>query len=114
MSQSTLTNAICKNVPAVINCSDLIVNLYKVSRSGSQSGYYAFVKPDFSGLIIPPLTPGSGQFSMGIQGDYQYLQVIYPMTLLPPFMANMFGGTQYKGATAYLAISSAVFRNEKY
>lgn len=114
MSQSTLTSAICSKLPVVINCADLIVNLYIVPRSNFPGGYYTFVKSDYSGLILPALTPGSGQFSMGIQGDYQYLQVIYPITLLPPFMANLFGGTQYKGSAAYLAISSAVFRNEKY
>lgn len=114
MTQSALTTKICSNLPSTMNCSDLIVNLYIVPKSTFTGGYFTYVKSDLSGLIIPPLTPGSGQFSLGIQGDYQYLQVIYPITLLPPFMVSMFGGTQYKGASAYLAISGAAFRNEKY
>ncbi|GEP01344.1 hypothetical protein GCM10007887_08930 [Methylobacterium haplocladii] len=114
MTQSTLTNKICSKLPASVACSDLIVNLYIVPKSSSPGGYFIYVKADLSGLIIPPLTPGSGQFNLGIQGDYQYLQVIYPITLLPSFMADIFGGTKYKGSSAYLAVSTAVFRNEKY
>ncbi|MET0258184.1 MAG: TadE family protein [Methylobacterium sp.] len=114
MTQSGLTSKICSNLPAAVTCSDLIVNLYVVPKAGSPAGYFPYVKSDLSGLIIPPLTPGSGQFSLGIQGDYQYLQVIYPVAILPAFMSNMFGGVKYKNSSAYLAISTAAFRNEKY
>ncbi|KQT19651.1 pilus assembly protein TadE [Methylobacterium sp. Leaf399] len=114
MTQSTLTSNICSRLPSAMDCADLIVNLYIVPKSGGPGGYYTFVKDDVSGLKIPDLTPGAGTFNMGVQGDYQYLQVIYPIRVLPSFMTTMLGSTQYKGSPAYLAVSTAVFRNEKY
>ncbi len=77
--------------------------------------YYTYVNSDQSGLKIPPLTPGSGQFTLGTQGQYQYLQVIYPVTFLPSFLTSLIA-TQatYQGKPAYLIISTAAFRVEQY
>ncbi len=63
----------------------------------------------------PALTPGSGQFTLGTQGQYQYLQVIYPVTFLPSFLTSLIA-TQatYQGKPAYLIISTAAFRVEQY
>ena len=62
-----------------------------------------------------PYKTGSGQFTLGSQGDYQYLQVIYPITFLPSFMtAWLDASTKYNGKPAYLIISTAAFRVESY
>jgi Flp pilus assembly protein TadG len=112
-SLATFTQALCGYLPAAMSCSDVIVNLYVVPPGNP--GYYAYAKSDMSGLSLPALTPGSGQFSLGNRGDYQYLQVIYPITLLPPFMSSWLDGTTtYKGKAAYLVISTAAFRVEQF
>lgn len=112
-SLASFTQALCGYLPAAMSCSDVIVNLYKVSPGNP--GYYAYAKSDMSGLTLPVLTPGSGQFTLGTRGDYQYLQVIYPITLLPPFVTGWLDATTtYKGKAAYLLISTAAFRVEQY
>ncbi|SEP48798.1 TadE-like protein [Methylobacterium sp. ap11] len=108
------TQSLCAQLPAAMSCSDVIVNLYVVPKA-TAPGYYAYVKSDQSGLTLPALTPGSGQFTLGSQGDYQYLQVIYPITFLPSFMtAWLDASTMYNGKPAYLIISTAAFRVESY
>jgi Flp pilus assembly protein TadG len=110
---ASFTQELCGYLPAAMSCSDVIVNLYKVQAANP--GYYAYVKTDMSGLALPPLTPGSGQFTLGSQGDYQYLQVIYPVTLLPAFMTSWLDtNATYKGKAAYLVISTAAFRVEQF
>ncbi|GJD35509.1 hypothetical protein FMGBMHLM_2419 [Methylobacterium aerolatum] len=112
---STFTQKLCGRLPPGLQCGNLVVNLYVVPKATQPSGYYAYVKPDLSGLTIPALTPGSGQFTLGQQGDYQYLQVIYPVTFLPSgFAAMLSNGATFNGKPAYLAIATAAFRNEQY
>ncbi|MET7245742.1 TadE/TadG family type IV pilus assembly protein [Methylobacterium sp. EM32] len=112
-SLASFTQALCGHLPTAMSCSDVIVNLYVVPAV--KPGYYAYAKSDMTGLTLPPLTPGSGQFSLGTRGDYQYLQVIYPVTLLPPFVTGWLDATTtYKGKAAYLLISTAAFRVEQY
>jgi Flp pilus assembly protein TadG len=112
-SLATFTQALCGNLPAAMSCSDVIVNLYVVPRSGA--GYYAYAKSDLSGLKLPALTSGTGQFTLGGQGDYQYLQVIYPVTILPSFMTSWLDASAtYNGKAAYLITSTAAFRVEQY
>ncbi|WP_279604032.1 TadE/TadG family type IV pilus assembly protein [Methylobacterium sp. J-092] len=112
IDQATFKTALCSRLPAVMSCGNVVVNLYKVQPTfGAKSGYYAFVKPDVSGLLVPSQTSGSGQYDLGNAGDYQYLQVIYPISVLPSVFASMLGTD---GSTSYLAISTAAFRNEKF
>ena len=86
-----------------------------VPPGSSSSGYYTYVKSDLSGLAIPPLTPGSGQYTLGTRGQFQYLLVIYPITFLPSAFASMLGGgATFNGAPAYLTVSTAAFRNELF
>ena len=101
--------ALCLDLPSTVSCDDLIINLYVVDS------YYKYINSDQSGLAIPALTPGIGQFTLGTQGEYQYLQVIYPITFLPSFVTDLIA-TQatYKGKPAYLLISTAAFRVEQY
>nr|WP_245291927.1 TadE/TadG family type IV pilus assembly protein [Methylobacterium tarhaniae] len=109
---ANFTQALCHHLPPAMSCGDLIVNLHVVEPV---PGYYAYVNSDQSGLKIPALTAGSGQFTLGTQGRYQYLQVIYPITFLPSFMTGWLDASAtYKGKPAYLVISTAAFRVEQY
>ncbi|GJD63803.1 TadE/TadG family type IV pilus assembly protein [Methylobacterium frigidaeris] len=113
VSLASFTRELCGYLPAAMSCGDLIVNLYVVDAGNP--GYRAYARNDMSGLALPPLKPGSGQFTLGSQGKYQYLQVIYPVTLLPAFMTGWLDTTTtYKGKAAYLVISTAAFRVEQY
>ena len=116
MNQSAFqTNALCPYLPAAINCNNVIVNLQTVTEAAQPGGYYAYVTSNQSGLIIPALSNGSTQFSPGAQGSYEYLEVIYPITFIPAMFASILGGAAvYNGSPAYLAISTAAFRNEQY
>ncbi|WP_092036775.1 TadE/TadG family type IV pilus assembly protein [Methylobacterium pseudosasicola] len=115
LDQASFKASLCRNLPATLKCSNLVVNLYVVPTGSSSSGYYTYVKSDLSGLAIPPLTPGSGQYTLGTRGQYQYLLVIYPITFLPSAFASMLGGgATFNGAPAYLTISTAAFRNELF
>lgn len=112
---STFTQNLCNRLPPGLQCSNLVINLYKVTEASQPAGYYSYVKSDVSGLTIPALTPGTSQFTLGAQGDYQYLQVIYPVTFLPSgFAAMLSGGATFNGKSVYLAIATAAFRNEQY
>lgn len=112
MNQSTFQNIVCSRLPAVMTCANVVVNLYIVpATSGSSSGYYAFVKPDQSGLLVPSQSSGASQYNLGNAGDYQYLQVLYPIPVVPAAFASVLGNN---GSGSYLAISTAAFRNEKF
>ena len=115
VTMGTFTQNLCNRLPPGIQCRNLVVNLYVVPEATKPAGYYSYVKPDLSGLTVPVLTPGSGQFTLGTRGQYQYLQVIYPITFLPSgFAAMLSGGQTFNGKPAYLAIATAAFRNELF
>jgi Flp pilus assembly protein TadG len=115
---ATLENfkqSVCAYLPATFSCNDIVVNLYVVPKTSQPSGYYSFVSPDLNGLIVSNLATGTGVLNLGSRGDYQYLQVVYPVTFLPaPIASWLSGGATFKGKPAYLAISAAAFRNEQY
>lgn len=115
MDQAGFRKALCGYLPAIVKCSDVVINLYIVPTGTSPSGYYSFVKSDVSGLQLPALTPSAGQYTLGARGAYQYLLVVYPITFLPSAFAAVLGGTaSYNGSPAYLAVSTAAFRNEQF
>ncbi|WP_342162350.1 TadE/TadG family type IV pilus assembly protein [Methylobacterium sp. SD21] len=115
VTASSFTQSLCGRLPPGIKCANLVVNLYKIPQAVQPAGYYSYVKADMSGLKIPALTPGTGTFDLGTQGDFQYLQVIYPITFLPSGFASILsGGATFNGQAAYLAIATAAFRNEQY
>ncbi|MFF8800735.1 MULTISPECIES: TadE/TadG family type IV pilus assembly protein [unclassified Methylobacterium] len=112
---ATFRESLCTFLPAVLTCNNVIINLYVVPKARGPGGYYTFVKADMSGLALPKLDAASGQFKLGNRGDYQYLQVIYPITFLPPVVASWLGGgTTYDGKPAFVAVSGAAFRNERF
>lgn len=115
LDQAGFRAVLCGYLPAVLKCSNVMINLYVVPPGGSPSGYYSFVKSDMSGLAIPTLTPGSGQYTLGSRGAYQYLLVVYPITFMPAAFASILGSSAtFNGAPAYLTVSTAAFRNELY
>ena len=114
------TKIVCPALPTMFNCNDLIINIQKVNASDaayypSQSWYYTLVNISQTALLIPTLSNSTTQFRPGTQTDYVYLQVIYPISFLPSFMAKLLSsGATYHGSPAYLAVSTAAFRNEQY
>lgn len=116
LSQSAFRSSVlCPALPSGISCNDVIVNVQTVTEAAQPTGYYALVNAGQTGLIIPSLSNTGAQFNPGAQGSYVYVQVIYPITILPAFMTSLLGaGATYNGAPAYLAVSTAAFRNEQY
>ncbi len=115
ISQTAFQQTVCANLPAAFNCSNVIVNLQTATEAAQPSGYYAFATSNQSGLIIPTLSNTSAQYSPGAQGAYEYLQVIYPITFIPSAFATALGSrATFNGSPAYLAVSTAAFRNEQY
>ncbi len=116
LSQSAfLTTVVCPALPAIFICGNVIVNIQTVPEAAQPNGYYAFANGNQTALLIPTLSNASSQYNPGIQTDYVYLQVIYPITILPKFMMTIFGsGSTFNGSPAYLSISTTAFRNEQY
>jgi len=115
ISSSDFRAQVCAGLPRTMTCANLIINLYTVNKEAGPGGFYRFVNADRSGLSLPDLSQGAGQFNLGVRGDYQYLQVIYPITFAPtPILKWLSGGATFNGAPAYLAISTAAFRNEQF
>lgn len=108
------TQVLCATLPSFFSCSNVIVNVWTVTQGSSPGGYYTYVSSDVSKLLVPQLTSTGAQFSPGVQGSYEYLQVIYPITFLPSLVTNLLSTQTYNGAAAYLTMSTAAFRNEQY
>ena len=109
------TTVVCPALPAPINCDDVIVNVQTLAKAAQPGGYYTLVNANQTGLVVPALSNATAQFNPGTQGAYVYLQVVYPLTILPAFMTSMLGANySYKGAPAYLTVATAAFRNEQY
>ena len=112
---SFITTELCPYLPAALACGNVIVNLQTATEGAQPGGYYPYVTSNQSGLIIPTLSNASTSYSPGSQGQYEYMQVIYPITFLPTVFASMLsGGATYNGSPAFLAVSTAAFRNEQY
>ncbi len=114
MSQSGFQTLVCSYLPGTFSCSNVIVNVQTTSEAAQPGGYYPFVNASQTGLLIPSLSNGSAQFTPGAQGNYVYVQVVYPITFIPALLAPYLGGATYQGASAYLTVSTAAFRNEQY
>lgn len=110
-----ITSYICPYLPYGMACSNVILNLYTVGEAPQPAGYYTYVNSSATALNIPSLSNASASFSVGMQKQYEYLQVIYPFTALPGFFSSMLsGGRTFNGSPAYLIVSTAAFRNENY
>lgn len=116
MGQSAfVTGVVCPALPLAISCSNVIVNVQTVAEAAGPAGYYGFVNANQTALTMPTLSNASATFTPGTQGAYVYMQVIYPVTFLPAFLANLLGANAtYNGSAAYLEVSTAAFRNEQY
>lgn len=114
LSSADFRSQVCDLLPKTMTCANLIINLYTLNRESGPGGFYRFVNADRSGLSLPDLSPGAGQFDLGARGAYQYLQVIYPITFPPAPILKWLSGATFNGAPAYLAMSTAAFRNEQF
>ena len=112
VSQSDFrTKYVCAYLPSTMSCANIIVNLQTVTQAGSPSGYYAYVNSTTTALTLPT---ASSAFSTGSQGSFEYLQVSYPVTFLPSFLANLLSNGTFNGAPALLITSTAAFKNEQF
>lgn len=115
VSQSAFrTQYLCPALPSTMSCNDVIVNVQTLVEAAQPGGYYQFVNGGQTALLTPALSNTGASFNPGIQASFVYVQVVYPVTLLPRFMASLFGSATYNGSPAYLATSTAAFRNEQY
>ena len=106
---------VCPYLPAALACANVIVNIQSITEAAQPNGYYALVNSSQTALIMPPLNNASTQYSLGSQGTYEYLQVVYPITFLPGFITSlMSNGATYNGTPAIVITSTAAFRNEQY
>ena len=106
---------VCPYLPAAIPCANVLVNIQSATEAAQPGGYYVFVNSNQSGLIVPTLSTTAMNYSLGAQGSYEYLQVLFPLTFLPGFATNILShGVTYNGSPAILIVSTAAFRNEQY
>lgn len=109
------TKVVCPLLPSSINCDDVIVNLYTLTKAAQPNDYYQFTAgSNASALSIPDLSNATAAYKVGLQGSYQYLLVMYPVTFLPGPITQVLSGTTYKGAPAFLTVSTAAFMNEQF
>lgn len=107
------TNYVCASLPALFDCSKIVVNVQTVTEAAQPGGYYGLVNSTQTALIVP--TSSTAQYAPGVQQSYEYVQVVYPITLLPtPIAAILGGGATYNGSKAVMLVSTAAFRNEQY
>ncbi len=105
------TTVLCPLLPsAMFDCTKVVVNLTTVPVSSEPTAYYNFVKPDSSGLIIPPLDNTKTSFCPGIGGGYQVLQVLYPM----PIYLSQFAASANVVNNQFVLMSNATFKNEPF
>ena len=113
-SQAAFQTQVCSYLPAAFTCANVIVNVQTVTEAAGPAGYYAYANSGQTGLVLPTLSNASSQYSPGLQGSYEYVQVVYPITFIPSLFASILGTATYQGAPAYLVVSTAAFRNEQY
>ncbi len=104
---------ICPNLPGLFNCSNVFIQLTVVTPNQSPSGYYAYVNPAKSGLILPPLNSKTDTFSSGTSCQYVVLQVLYPQ---PYFFSGMTASnaTVFNGQSVSVLMASTTFKSEPY
>ena len=108
------TAVLCPFLPAAMSCGNVIINVQTITEARQPGGYYALVNASATALNMPTLAVDAGTYSVGTQGSFEYVQVIYPVTFLPGFFSKMLGGATYNGSPAFLLVSTATFKNEQY
>lgn len=115
LSQSSFQNTVlCPALPSLFKCSNVIISVQTFQEGQQPNGYYQFVNSNQTSLIMPTLSISANPFNPGTQGSYVYMQVVYPITFLPSFMAPLFATSTYNGSSAYLSTSTTTFRNEQF
>ncbi len=65
-----------------LTCANIVTSLKTADPSAG--GYYAFVKPDESGLVAVPMNNGATAYCPGKPGSYEYLQIFYALPVFSP------------------------------
>jgi hypothetical protein len=104
---------LCPALPIAMSCNNIIVNLQTFSEADYPSGFYNFVNPSQTGIIVPPLDNTKTSFCPGSGGQYVYLQVFYAMPF-PGIGWLPVVTTTFNGKTVRLVAAAAAFRNEPY
>jgi len=103
MTAGQFQKAVCANTAVLFNCANIYVNVQTFSSFSSMS--------DFNPLQNGNFNNGSMNYSMGIPGDIELVQVFYQWPVLTaPLgfnLSNMNGSSR-------LLVGTAVFRNEPY
>ena len=106
---------LCPYLPAGLTCANVFVNIQTATEAAQPGGYYAYANSNQTALIVPTLSSAAMTYSLGSQQQYEYLQVLYPITFLPGFVTTLLGnGAVYNGSPAIVLMSTAAFRNEQY
>lgn len=109
------TQMVCPYLPAAMNCANVIISVQTITVGAQPNGYYSLVNDSATALNIPQLKVDTGAYSVGTQGTYEYLLIVYPVTFIPSFFAKILGGNAtYQGLPAFLLTSTATFKNEQY
>ena len=105
------TTVVCPLLPATIfDCSKVVVNMTTVSVTPEPTAFVNFVKSDQSGLIIPPLDNTKTSYCTGAGGNYQVLEILYPL----PLYMSLFASTQSVAQGQFIIMSTAAFKNENF
>ena len=110
------TNVVCSYLPVLFTCSDVIINLQVVPTSSSNhpNEYYAYVNSSQSALISPSLDNTTTSYCPGLQKNYVYLQILYPVSLFQTYVYNALGTTTYNGQKVHAIMATATFLNEPF
>lgn len=106
-------HVVCPNLPAVLSCSNVIVNIVNFAETASPTPYYNYVNASSNGLLQPALDNTKTNFCLGTTSSYVILQILYPL----PLISSVFGNgpvTTLNGKTVRILFSTAVFRNEPF
>jgi pilus assembly protein Flp/PilA len=100
-------------LPAILTCSNVIVNIADFIETTAPTPYYNYVNAAQSALVTPTLDNTQTGFCMGSSGSYVVLQLLYPL----PLFTSLFSSaplTVYQGQKVRLLFSTAAFRNEPF
>lgn len=113
MTAAQFRTNLCSQLPAVMPCSNVIVNLQAFSGASYPGGYDNYVNGTQTAVNMPPLDNSQTSFCPGRSDQYIYLQVYYAMPLLGAVWLPA-ENTTFQGQTVALVSAAAAFKNEPY
>ena len=104
---------ICALLPSGMSCGNVVINVQTVAPDVYPNGFYKFVRPDLSSVILPAADNTASSYCSGQAKSYVYAQISYAMPLFSAAWKAI-GATQWKGTPVHFVTSQVVFRNEPY